>query len=207
MFHYGASGDTNFSPHLSPLPPASPAEGGSKAWQIEINESAEKVVGEAAGRRGWGEKGGRTLFTCISLFLSLFTSSSPAFLFDKIMKYTWLLLPTTFIEWWQRWNWQGPFIARWPFVYAEIFVGPISQILPSLACEDQKKLCFLTRLGLNFHIHSGRDWRSLWKVMLLMQEKFDSLTPADQRYSVGYRGSSQCLPVLVYVTHFETMSK
>lgn len=158
---------------------------------------------------GEGEEGGRTLFTCISLFLSLshFTSSSPPFLFDKIMKYTWLLLPTTFIEWWQRWDWQGPFIAGWPFVYAETFVGPVSQMLPSLACEDQKMM-FYYCIGLNFHIHivdvtgdlSGK--LCFWCKKSLTRSR---LQIKDVLWDI--EESSQCLPVLAYVTHFETMSK
>lgn len=72
-------------------------------------------------------------------------------------------------------------------MYAEIFVGSISQMLPSLACED-KKIMFSYPYWFELpYSYSGRDWRSLWKVILLMQEKFDSLSPADQRCSVGYR--------------------
>lgn len=55
-------------------------------------------------------------------------------------------------------------------------------------CEDQKNV-FLCSLGLNFHIHIVDVTRDLTgKLMLLMQEKFDSLMPADQSCSVGYRG-------------------
>lgn len=56
MFHYGASGDTNFSPHLSPLPPASPAEGGEQSMTNWNKWECRK--GGGGGR--WSERlGGR----------------------------------------------------------------------------------------------------------------------------------------------------
>lgn len=193
MFHYGASGDTNFSPHLSPLPPASPAEGGEQSMTNWNKWECRK--GDGGGR--WSESlGGRErkevgpflhASHSFSLSLSLYFFVSSFFVrqnneihliviaHDLHRVMTAVGLTGAFYSW-------MAICVCWNLCRPSFSDASFASVWRS---KNDVLLLYWFELPYSY---SGRDWRSLWKVMLLMQEKFDSLSPADQRRSVGYRG-------------------